>query len=500
MKIHRIGLSNFRCFQEVDIQLSDLSIFVGANNAGKSSILRAISFVQAGNSVGSADIRVGEERAEIRLHCNEVEALPVKSGTAASNATMINIFIPRPPKEISISDQFNTARSQIPDSGGACRIVPYYSKRKMMSYSEDVRSVYASGAFNMTYLASKLFKISVHTSPGYDEYIAACKLILGFVLSAIPSDNGARPGILLPDGSPLYLEQMGEGVASIAALLIELVTSSGKIFLIEEPENDLHPSALKALIEIILASAGRNQFIVTTHSNIVVQYLGTKAGALFEVSQSDSRVPTATVRPVPDTVSARTGVLRNLGYSLSDFDLWDGWLILEESSAERIIRDYLIPFFVPRLTNVRILSSDGVDNAEPTYMAFHRMVLYTHLQEVYRHTTWVRLDGDDAGEKVIAKLRSKFAQASEGQFGNFAQPRFENYYPVHFADRVDEVFSAANAQERREQKKRLLLDVIAWLDEDDSRAKAALEQSASEIIAFLRTVHESTRRRTVAVD
>jgi hypothetical protein len=59
-------------------------------------------------------------------------------------------------------------------------------------------------------------------------------------------------------------------------------------------------------------------------------------------------IPTSTVREVPATREARIGVLRRLGYELSDFDLWDGWLILEESSAEVIIR-YLIP---PVATNL----------------------------------------------------------------------------------------------------------------------------------------------------
>jgi len=63
---------------------------------------------------------------------------------------------------------------------------------------------------------------------------------------------------------------MGEGLANIVALLSELAVNSGKLFLIEMPENDLHPQALKALLDLILESSKRNQFIISTHSNIVV--------------------------------------------------------------------------------------------------------------------------------------------------------------------------------------------------------------------------------------
>lgn len=498
MKIERIHIDNFRCFPSVHIELSNINTFVGPNNVGKSSILRAVSLAQAGSSVGSPDIRAGSLQARITLFCDDLLSVPSPQGDAARNGAQLTMTIPHTPAPLVFTDDFNLQRGPIPEAGGNSRIVPYYSKRKLVGYSEDIRAAHATGAFNMTFLSAKLSKISADSCPGHREYIAACKAILGFVVSAIPSDNGARPGVYLPDGSSLFLEQMREGVPSIAALLIELVTSKGKVFLIEEPENDLHPIALKALLEMILESSRRNQFIVTTHSNIVVQYLGSGSGRLFEVKQAEGELPTASIELVPDTVSARTDVLRKLGYSLSDFDLWDGWLILEESSAERIIRDFLIPYFVPRLTNVRLLSSNGVDNAEPTYAALHRMVLFTHLEEVYRDTTWVRLDGDEAGLKVTSALKKSFANAPDGRFGNFSRSCFEYYYPEHFAARAQSVLAIPDRQKRKEQKKVLLDEVLAWLRQDEDQARRELATSAKEIIDFLKQVYETMVTRNAA--
>lgn len=494
MKIHRLHIKNFRCFPYLDLTLGNINILVGPNNVGKSSILRAVSIAQAGSFHGDADIRAGESEAEITLVCDHLDPFPVTSGTVDKAGTVLRINFPRQPTSIRFTDDLGKTRGQIPERSKETCVVPYYSKRKLMGYVEEIRSTYATGAFNMSYLTSKLALITVPSCPGHDQYVAACKAILGFVLSPIPAENGSRPGIFLPDGTPLYLDQMGEGVPSIAALLIELVTAKDKIFLIEEPENDLHPSALKALLEMILSSADRNQFIITTHSNIVVQYLGSGNGALHEVKKVDSELPTAIVERVEDTVFGRSEVLRSLGYALSDFDLWDGWLILEESSAERIIRDFLIPYFVPRLTSLRLLSSNGIDNAEPTFASLHRMVLFTHLEEIYRHSTWVRLDGDQAGLNVTGRMKNAFTQAREGQFGNFAKQCFEYYYPEHFADRIESVLAVADPRVRREQKRQLLLDVIEWLRENESRARESLAQSAEEIIDFLREVDASMRQ------
>ena len=43
------------------------------------------------------------------------------------------------------------------------------------------------------------------------------------------------------------------------------------------------------------------------------------------------------------TPEERFAALESLGYELIDAEIWDGWLLLEEASAEQIIRELLIP-------------------------------------------------------------------------------------------------------------------------------------------------------------
>lgn len=43
--LRSIKLENFRAFKQADIQLSELNIFVGPNNSGKSSLISAISLI-----------------------------------------------------------------------------------------------------------------------------------------------------------------------------------------------------------------------------------------------------------------------------------------------------------------------------------------------------------------------------------------------------------------------------------------------------------------------
>jgi hypothetical protein len=198
--------------------------------------------------------------------------------------------------------------------------------------------------------------------------------------------------------------------------------------------------------------------------------------------------PVAHVRPVPATPEDRLAALRELGYRFSDFDLWDGWLILEESSAERIIRDYLIPQFAPKLARVRTLSAGGNTEVEPTFQDFHRLVRFTHLENAYRNSAWVRADGDEPGEAIVRRLRERYVGWSPDRFATFSEAQFERYYPEAFRVRVEAVLAEPDRHVRREAKRQLLDDVRAWLDEDEARGKAALAASAAPVIEALQQI------------
>ncbi len=177
-----------------------------------------------------------------------------------------------------------------------------------------------------------------------------------------------------------------------------------------------------------------------------------------------------------------------MGYSFADLGLWSGYLILEESSAEYIIRTYLIPYFAPKLSRIRTMSAGGVGNVEPTFSDLNRLTLFLHLEPVYQNKTWVIVDGDDAGRAAVEKLSSRYREWVTGSFESFAEPQFERYYPAYFATEVEEVFAVTAADKRREQKAALLQRVIRWLDEDSARARDALAVSASNVIQHLHRI------------
>jgi hypothetical protein len=500
VRITRLKVSNFRSFVDMDpIELGRINVFIGPNNAGKSSLLRAAYLMQSGPATPFADVRLDAATSSIEIGLADIRGIqPWGEGGEVGEGTL-RIVIGANPERTGGSISFTIraanggdhAVDALPPREPHHAVVPYLSRRKSVGYQEDVREQHAVGvSADFSYLAAKLSRLGNYAFPAGERYRDTCKAVLGFVVTAVPSLNGQRPGVYLPDRRAIPLEQMGEGVPNIAGLLADLALAENKILLIEEPENDLHPQALRGVLDLIEASAESNQFLVSTHSNIVARHLGSADDSrLFYVdTERGALPPIAHVRPVSGAPESRLAALRELGYRFSDFDLWDGWLILEESSAERIIRDYLIPWFAPKLVRVRTLAAGGTGQVEPTFEDFHRLVRFTHLEHAYRNFAWVRVDGDEVGQKIVRRLRERYPAWASDRFGTFSEAQFERYYPERFQQQHEAILAVQDRHGRREAKRELLDEVRSWLDEDQARARAALATSAASVIADLKQI------------
>jgi len=506
MHVTSLEIHNFRSFVASGvIPLDQINVLIGENNAGKSSVLKALQLIQQGHADPFSDVRVGSKQqaataASIVIRLTDIADFPQWRTLGGSDSALytINITAQRGAGGSVQRSLHESAVTALPNAEPDHFVVPYLSKRKTAGYHEDVRDQYARQISNdLTYLAAKLSRLSNSSFPGNEQYVRACREILGFVVTAVPSVGGQRAGVYLDDRQTLFIDQMGEGVPNIVGLLADLTLAEGKLFLIEEPENDLHPRALKALLDLILESAKTNQFVISTHSNIVVRHLASAPHSrLFNISATRATFPpVASIAQVESTVSARLEVLRDLGYAFADFDLWDGWMILEESSAERIIRDYLIPWFCPKLARIRTVAVGGTGNVEPTFEDFQRMVRFTHLEQAYAGAVWVRVDGDSSGQGVVATLRTRYPTWAPDRFQHYSQPQFEHYYPEPFAQSA-ELLAIANKQAKRAAKTALLNEVRAWLDADAMRGRVALEISAAEILQDLRVMEQQLSHRT----
>jgi hypothetical protein len=469
-----------------------MNLFVGRNNAGKSTILHALYGLQSGGGLSLADLRVGQSSATIEIGLENLVRLPDFNPNPSWSSCRWEGTIVRDramSRRLIGPDGSSADVGELPASEPDAVFYPLFNRRPP-NYTEQINEALSKTIERswMT-LPARVDRLVGIENPAADPLLRAIEYVLGFRVGTVSSVNGKLVGVYGDETTAINLLQMGSGVANAVTLLSCLASATEKVFLIEEPETDLHPESLKRLLRQVVACSQSNQVFVTTHSHVVLRYLGGEPETrIFRVTAERSgSLWTSAIRDVPPTQVERGELLAHLGYELSDFDLYDAWLILEESSAERIIRDYLISWFVPKLAGrLRSVSAGGLDRVEPMFDDYRRLFMFAHLEPKYRDRAWVLVDGDERGERIITRLRQNFPDCSE-HFIALSQTDFERYYPPQFQSRVEAVLRLSH-DEKRAAKRALLDEVIAFADDNPDAAKSEFEQSAEEVIEVLRKI------------
>ena len=254
--ITNIKLQDFKCFRQLEINPKLITVLIGPNGTGKSSVLQALlllkqsegrpSPVYQGDSVNL----IGKEEAEP----NFLE------------------------ESLGLSVCFDVSDSQIqPSAHGEAlqklRFVPAARGLVTASYplgDEEARQVpYHKGlSFQEAQLATNL----VYKSESQEELSKLLKRITGTGLRTymIPS-RALSVKSITPSGAVNIVAE-GFGLNALIQLLHQLIIADqSATVLIEEPEIHLHPKAQAELAEVLAdtAKSDDKQIIMTTHSEYV---------------------------------------------------------------------------------------------------------------------------------------------------------------------------------------------------------------------------------------
>ena len=498
MKITAIELRNIRGFKSLPrTEFSNrINVFIGANNSGKSTILNSIFSLQRQGALVGTDITIGEQNGEVKLF---LDGHYIGIGAIHPNSSYTFNPVSQERKIFNDSGTHTHNTQPIPETEPNNLIYPYLSKRKSVSFNDQINEQNTNAVSgNFTNLFSKIDRlVTPQFQPGNSQYIKACRSILGFEISTFASLNGKKGVYFVHNQEHIPLIAMGEGVTNIIGLITDLCVAENKVFLIEEPENDIHPTALKSLLNFIIEKSDYNQFFVSTHSNIVMKYLGGSLDSkIFSISSelSDTQRPNlfiSNLTEVPNNVDDRRAVLENLGYEFNDFGLWSAWLFLEESSAEVLIREWFVKWYAPKLlSKLRTFSANSLSQIIPKFDDFNKLFVFLHLEPVYKNKVWVIIDGGIEESKIINSLKNSYSKNgwNEDNFSQFSEHDFEKYYPKRFKMKVNSVLAETNKQKKREAKKVLLEEIKQWIFTNEKIAKEEFKISAEPVINKLKEI------------
>lgn len=328
--ISSIGIEQYRGFYEKreiafakpDGSLgSGLTILVGPNNSGKSSVLNAIRLVLVPRQV---DLEHRHANSLLRISITNDEghrkgvsnpdlgAILVADGDASAGPS-INDFRLVPSR-----------RSWSPYTGQPSMETGQYWLNALNRQSQDGEDAY---------LVSRVAFLSPDQRADFDALLKELlpqlnewkvELSRGQTFIQYETKSGATHAADL----------FGDGMASLFRIALALFDSSeGQIVAIDEPELSLHPQAQKTLAGIVSRFSADRQFIITTHSPHFINWRDISNGArVYRLTQEEKGIFVGLLRE--ETLDALQGLMND----------WQKPNLLDEVSREVFFADGVVFF------------------------------------------------------------------------------------------------------------------------------------------------------------
>ncbi|MDG4857458.1 AAA family ATPase [Streptomyces sp. T-3] len=366
-------VANYARLGDLDIEVRRHLVMVGANDVGKSSLLRIVNFTlgaslgQMYQNLSRSDLRDPDQPlvveavlgdfsdAEGAIFHREIDINPETQQGSLTVRLDVDPDVDDPDAVViqrvltGTAERRNPTREQLAAFGwrylpatrgvGDAQLGGPHSALRLLLDGIDMGP-------EKTGLASLLadFNDKLHTS----ERLAALRATMaGHLAKSMPhpvtSDDlavrtAADPGASVLEGVSVFLHrgekyaplaEQSDGLRQLMALtLFDLAENSANMIAVDEPELHLHPTSQRTVAELFAESA--NQKIVSTHSPYVLQR--------FEPSHVLVIAPDSTVHQVPDGALGVVEKLRSQWWSPRLLEaLTARYVLAVEGVADRII-------------------------------------------------------------------------------------------------------------------------------------------------------------------
>ncbi|MGN4480629.1 ATP-dependent nuclease [Bacillus cereus group sp. MYBK5-1] len=312
-------------------------------------------------------------------------------------------------------------------------------------------------------LNSYLYTLHNNNEKVYDVIINTFKEIFDDVTSVntpINFDHSTNISLSFQGvNEPIQLFNCGSGFTHVLLLLCVLYSQENRIILFDEPHVYLHPSAEKAIYDLI-NETNSHQYLLTTHSPILINYPFKKN--LYLVNKIDGISNFMKL----DTVRE---VLNDIGVSNSDFALSDKVLFVEGPTEEAVIPMILNHFGMKQIGyNYRILKMGGTGNefSKKTAMQKNKDKLSLILNGISESPIpyLILIDLDEKNEEKVRELEEKYGDNIQV----LERREFENY----LIDCYEEIAQVINVNRNEdaitsEKVEQFITDLLGKADNSD---------------------------------
>ena len=368
MRLLKLTAKHYRSLRTASIELRDLNLFIGTNASGKSTILDALRFLHEG--VQARDFRTpvfsrggivhlawkGEEAQQIELVVRLVDCDKTYEWSVRLVRDGYEFYVEEhveevpfqsPPVRLLDSNKGEGwwwsgekgERVRLKQGATSCALAaatadasfpardvaefasrwgffdpnPFLLRRDWTGLDSGKFDPYGRN------LGETLFALRDSSPEVLNQVVEATRSVLGLPSSIETRESEDRfyfvqhePGLQYP------VHQMGvsSGTLRMLALMTALLGEPrANMIGIEEPENYVHPAALSSFVEHLMDARERVQFVVTTHSPMLLDFLDDPA-AVRIVQRGNGEGTTVVKKSNPDDVRR---ALDASGFGLGEF-------------------------------------------------------------------------------------------------------------------------------------------------------------------------------------
>lgn len=212
------------------------------------------------------------------------------------------------------------------------------------------------------------------------------------------------------------------------------------LFMIDEAELHLHPSAQRALKEALLdLSSDDDQVFVNTHSSVLVTD-SDEGQSIIRVEKSNKRT---CATHISDNNQKMDVIYDLLGGSPADLLLPNNFIIVEGKSEHDFIKTIIKRFYPGQYDGIKILFARGdMKRTDETFHALHEAYKPLLVESgIYKERVVILCDHPNENNRQAHELFTRsHPWINEGeQLFTLPEDALEKYYPTGFSRSDDEI-------------------------------------------------------------